>query len=224
MVKRLVIPGVLAALAIAAQPARADCGCGAELLTPTVSQDVPRLVLASSCAGKQAVIELEDAAGKRVPIEITATHRGAAQEQYVVEPTGALAAGTYTLVSHTFQRHRHALEIVASSSTAAPPAAPTPKVISQKQLELGCGPAKQVEVALGTSVSLAYVELADTKTKQVSTGYVRVADGALTIGHGMCGGPFGLDKGRGYTATITLIAPELGTTSSSRSVSFTYAP
>ncbi len=46
----------------------------------------------------------------------------------------------------------------------------------------------------------------------------------MSIGHGMCGGAFALIKGRAYTATVTLLAPARGTSSSSKTVSFTYAP
>jgi hypothetical protein len=53
---------------------------------------------------------------------------------------------------------------------------------------------------------------------------VRVQDGAFVIGHGMCGGAFALTRGRGYTATATLLAPERGTNSTSKTVSFKYTP
>ncbi|MBA2543015.1 MAG: hypothetical protein H0V17_25465 [Deltaproteobacteria bacterium] len=211
-------------LAIGTERAEAKCGCGADLLTTSVAEGQPRIVVAASCAQKAPTITLEDAAGKSVAIAVTATHDGYSRSaQFVVEPRRTLLPGTYkVLVDGRYDPLP--LTVVAATKNASLPAwSSAPSVTDQKQMEFGCGPAKTVKVSAGTA-SLAYVELVDVSSKQQTAGYVRVENGELAIGHGMCGGAFELMKGRSYTAAITLLAPERGTSSMSRTVSFTYAP
>jgi hypothetical protein len=182
---------------------------------------VPRLVVVNSCLPKTSTITLHDAAGKSLAVQVVATHRGSKSVQYVIEPSTALVPGIYRIDVQTYVRDTHALHVVAAVN-AAPPVLAAPKVKSQKQVEFGCGPAKSVVVGVGTSAPLAFVQLTDSKQQQ--SGFVPVRDGAISIGHGMCGGAFSLARGRSYTASITLLSPVHGTTSTSASVPFVYAP
>lgn len=221
-----VIAILCAVFAIAGvREARADCGCGTELLTTTVMAGKPQLVVESNCAfGKAPAFTLVHSNGKRTPMTPSTTHRGHDRSaQYVVEPT--LVAGNYTVVvSDKFDTAKLKLTVVGATSSAAPTWNGAPSVESQKQVEYGCGPDKEVNVKVGAIVPLTFVELTDNKTNTRMTGYVPVRNGTITIGHGMCGGPFSLAKNRSYIASITLVVPEHASTSTAKSLSFTYAP
>jgi hypothetical protein len=219
---------ILAALAtvFGTEPAEAKCGCGADLMTTSVVEGQPTIVIETSCADKDPKLKLADADGNSTAITLTATHDGYRNTQYVFLPDRALAPGSYKVtLANRAGTSEHALTVVTSTPNASPPTwTGTTTVMDQIQAEYGCGPAKQVKVRAGASAVLAFVELVEDSSKQRTTGYVRVQNGAFVIGHGMCGGAFALTRGRGYTATAALLAPERGTSSSSKTVSFTYAP
>ncbi|MBA2543014.1 MAG: hypothetical protein H0V17_25460 [Deltaproteobacteria bacterium] len=214
----------LAVLAVSPATAEADCACGAWLLTESVVEGQPSIVIEMSCATKAPKLVIEDPSGKPAKVTLTATHGGQGSTQYVFQPERPLAPGKHTVVAGG-QPPKHVLTVVAAPPNAAPATwSSAPSVTSQTQTEFGCGPAKSVMVTAGSAASLAYVELVDDGSKRRSAGYVRVKNGELSIGHGMCGGAFELVKARSYTAAITLLAPERGTSASSKTVSFKYSP
>ncbi len=219
----------LAMATLGTTPAEADCGCGAWLLTDQVVEGKPYIVLAAACVGfskQQPKLALVDAAGKRIPTTTVTTHDGHSNHgQLVFSPDRAIAPGAYQVTyDDRFELSRLKLTVVAAPSKAAPPTwQGTARVLGQKQSEFGCGPAKSVFVEAGPDATLAFVELVDDARRR-HTGYVPVQDGKLSIGHGMCGGPFALARGHRYTAQVTLLAPARGTSSSSKSTTFTYSP
>lgn len=227
--KAPILAFALLAVTAGATPAEADCGCGAWLLTDKVVEGKPYIVLEAACVAmsKQAPkLTLTDATGKTIPLAVLTTHEGySGTSQLVITPDRAIAPGVYQLThADRFDTSKLALTVEPAIAKATPPAwIGAATVLRQHQVEFGCGPAKTVEVQASTEASLAFVELVDDAKRRLS-GYVFVRDGKLGIGHGMCGGAFPLVKGRGYTATITLLAPTRGTSSSSKTVSFTYAP
>ena len=168
---------------------------------------------------------LADSRGKPIPATVVTTHDGySSTMQYVFSPDRALAPGKYQVTVDGRDTSKLELEVVAASSSATPPSwTDTAKVVHQEQIEYGCGPGKTVEVLAGTDSTLAFVELTDAG-KQRMAGYVKVDKGTLRIGHGMCSGAFPLVRGGSYIAQITLLAPERGTSSSSKTVAFKYAP
>jgi hypothetical protein len=222
--KTLLVAAMFTAMGV--ESAAADCGCGAWLLAESVAEGTPAIVLATSCAAKFPNLAIEDAAGKSTKVTLIAKHEGYGGTQYVFQPERALGPGKHTVkITSRYETTKHVLDVVAATAKASTPSwSSSPSVTAQSQAELGCGPAKSVKVSAGSAASLAYVELIDDGSKRRSTGYVRVQHGELSIGHGMCSGAFSLTKSRDYTATITLLAPERGTTSTSRTVSFTYSP
>jgi hypothetical protein len=229
MKARTTIFFVLAVAVARTTPAEADCGCGAWLLTEQVVEGKPYIVVQGSCLNlskQPGKLTLVDAAGKSIPVTTLTSHEGYnGGVQFVITPERALAPGAYAL-SHAdrFVTSKLALTVVAAPANAAPPAwSGGAKVLAQRQVEFGCGPAKTVEVQAGADATLAFVELVDDK-KHRRSGYVAVHAGKLGIGHDMCGGAFPLVKGRGYDATITLLAPARGTTSTSKTVAFKYTP
>jgi hypothetical protein len=225
----LVALGCLAGVVFVPSVAAADCGCGGSVVTSSVVEGRPAIVVELSCSSPKKVpgFAIVDAGGTRIDVTVSASHVGYLQTiQYVLVPDAALAAGTYELVvSKAYGAGKQTFTVVAASSSASLAWAADPNVVSQRQTELGCGPRKRVEVALGdTSATHALVQLTDEKTKKLTTGYVRITDDKLSIGHGMCGGEFPLVKGRAYTATVSLLAPDTGAASAAKSVAFTYTP
>jgi hypothetical protein len=223
--KTLWMIGILALAGTEA--AEADCGCAAWLLTERVAEGKPYVVIEAACApDAMPKLALQDPAGKAVPLTALTRHVGTGgHAQYMFSPDRALAPGKHTVTfTDRYETTKHALTVVAAGpSVPALSWTSGAKVLGQKQIEFGCGPSKSVEVLASTAASLAFVELVDDKAKRF-TGYVPVDKGTLSIGHHMCGGAFDLVRGKPYTATITLLAPERGTTSVSRTVAFTYAP
>lgn len=228
MKRSLVLAACAAATLGAAAVAEADCGCAAWLVTDQVVEGKPYLVLAQGCVVDDPgpTLVLADARGTAIPTKLLTTHDGYQNtRQFVVTPERALVPGRYT-VTHTgrYLKETSTLTVVAADPKATPPrwSSQTTRVLGQRQTELGCGPAKTVEVEAGAGATLAFVEL--TSGGERETGYVPVRDGKLGIGHGMCSGEFALVRGRRYRAQITLLAPAQGTSSGSRTVAFTYAP
>ena len=216
---------VIAAATGISLPAQADCGCAAWLLTTQVAEGKPYIVVEGVCMPTAARLVLSDPFGKSVPLSLLTTHTGYnGNVQYVVTPDRAIAPGKHALtIGAPSESSRHELIVAPAVANATPPTwngAAT--VLGQTQTEFGCGPAKSVNVQAGADASLAFVELVDAAKKR--TGYVRVDAGKLSIGHHMCSGAFELVKGRAYTATVTLLAPARGTSSTSKTASFTYSP
>lgn len=225
---KIALVALLGVLVARTETAEAKCGCGSFLLTEKVVEGKPYVVVESACGlGKPvpAKITLADPSGKPVPATIVTSHAGySGSMQYVFSPDRALAPGKYQVTVDAADTSKLELVVVAASPTASPPSwTGAAKVVNQEQMEYGCGPAKTVEVLAGTDSTLAFVELTDA-AKQRMAGYVAVDKGTLRIGHNMCSGAFPLVRGRSYTAQITLLAPERGTSSSSKTLAFKYAP
>ena len=69
------------------------------------------------------------------------------------------------------------------------------------------GPERHANVALEARDEGAVAALVDLQTgdQPVVRHVVPIKDGEIQIGRGMCGGPFQLEPGKSYTATLTLI-------------------
>lgn len=226
---KIALVALLGILVAGTETAEAKCGCGSWLLTEKVVEGKPYVVVEAACGlgGKPAPakITLADSRGKPIPATVVTTHDGySSTVQYVFSPDRPLAPGNYQVTVDGAATSKLELEVVAASPGATPPRwTAAAKVVHQEQIEYGCGPGKAVEILAGTDSTLAFVELTDAG-KQRMAGYVKVDKGTLRIGHGMCAGAFPLVRGHGYTAQITLLAPERGTSSSSKTVAFKYAP
>jgi hypothetical protein len=222
-----VMVGLVAALA-APGSASAKCGCADWLLTTQVAEGRPSIVLTRSCfdAKKPPAFSIEDASGSTFAVMVDASHAGYRRSiQEVILPLESLAPGTYELViAKSGSATRLPFTVVAATSSSLAWAA-APNVTGQSQTEFGCGPAKGVTVSVGTTTAtLARVELTDDKTQTTSVGFVAVANDALSIGHGMCSGAFELERGRSYTASVSLLSPETGAASTAKSIAFTFKP
>lgn len=218
---------ILVAL-LAAREAQADCGCWADLMTPTVAEGTPQLVFEASCITKPPVFTLRAHDGSTIATKLLTSHHGPSKWlQVVLEPAAPLKAGTYTVVTKGLVEDRgtpHLLH-VAKPGTLALAWPADPKVTKMYHLDGGCGPTDHVRVAVGaTKASLAFVEVVDAVQQTTARGYFRITNGVAVIGRGMCGGPFALVKGRSYQAAITLIAPDYASTSSAKPLAVTFQP
>lgn len=224
---RVVAIGIAVVALLDARAADASCMCGGGVLTDSVAEGSPTIVFVTTCPPKKPpAFSFTDADGNKVGAKVTATFHGHKTVQYVLQPTKALRPARYmVVVPGESPDDRHAVTVVAAAKPTPIKWTRDPSVIAQSQHQFGCGPSKSVEIGLEvTPAKLAFIELTDETDKTSSAGFVSIAaKSPLSIGHGMCGGPFSLEPGHKYTVAISIVAAD-GTISPSKLVSFTFAP
>lgn len=84
-----------------------------------------------------------------------------------------------------------------------------PEIVNSRRKEYGCGPAVEVDLSIKMAKRkpvMALVQLYPAGfNTQKSIYIIPVEKGKVTIGHGMCSGPFIFTKGVAYTADLILI-------------------
>jgi hypothetical protein len=84
-----------------------------------------------------------------------------------------------------------------------------PEVVDSRRIPYGCGPAVEVDLAVDLAEKepvMAWVQIQATGSHTSKSVYlIPVKRGIVTIGHGMCSGPFILEKGVAYNADVILI-------------------
>jgi len=90
----------------------------------------------------------------------------------------------------------------------APRWSTAPKTLESQYHEYGCGPESQVEVEIGVADAndvLIQAEVRNPANGSVQRFLVRPKDGRLLVGHGMCTGPFQLDREASYQVGLTAV-------------------
>lgn len=85
-----------------------------------------------------------------------------------------------------------------------------PRVVAKRYIDWACGSEIEVDVQLPTRESgplLALAELTPTGATrgELQTHFLRVVDGVVSVGHGMCGGAFDLEPGGEYLLRPVLL-------------------
>ena len=197
---------------------------------PNATIDARPVILINGMGGHQATVQgLKGASlvtpGHRVPLNKIATYVGAFRvTQTVWTPKQPLKPGkTYTLVvqgkSKTWrpsdyvadsnQKVRHTYTV---SKTPRPALAWTgaPSLGQGSVQQFGCGPAVHQGVVLPTTRADGLVQVTITQGAKVQTHVLPLAkDGTLSLGHGMCSGPFQVGGAGEYTANFSLLTGTL---------------
>lgn len=219
-----IVTGVI--LSCAGQ-ARADCGFNATLLSRSVAEGTPQLVVEVDLFARTPSFELVAADGTRYAATIVTRYPGNnLSAQYVIEPASPLTRGAYKVLAKGFV-YPISLDFEVTAKPTKPAIAwrSDPKLGAQSQIEFGCGPAKSIEVEIDAAdATVAFIELADTVKQTTERGFVQIRAGKLSIGHGMCGGQFPLVRGRSYVAAIALSSSDHAGTSSVKTIAIQYNP
>lgn len=166
----------------------------------------------------------------RVPAKTVATFDGMGQREFVLQASRLLRSGRrYELVLDSASKDlAETLKSAAKGSwdIAAAEAHQRPTLGGVARIEVapwkvfGCGPA--IDVRLSGLVADTYVQFEVTLRAAGWTMTYRVTptEGAVQIGHGMCGGSFTLDPDTTYEGQV--VAVDLAGNRSSLAVAFTF--
>lgn len=163
--------------------------------------------------------------GDVVPLEPQLRFTGqAGGSQVLLEPTRPLTPGVeYELfmpeledgpLTHiTFERPEfvpYRWTAHEATDRTAPVSVGEPKVAERRYIEWGCGSEIEVDVRLTARDSgplLALAELTPTggTLEEAGAYLLPVVDGAVSIGHGMCGGAFDLKPGGEYLLRLAIL-------------------
>jgi hypothetical protein len=84
-----------------------------------------------------------------------------------------------------------------------------PKVVDSRRIQYGCGPSVEVDLAIKIAKSEPIMALVELHLAGLDTSkrvyIIPVNKDIVTIGHGMCSGPFVFLNGKAYTAELTLV-------------------
>lgn len=215
------LPVLLAlALAALASPRIADARCASGVLTAWPPTDAPLAlrptILLEGTGTQQPTIAALGKDGRaalvhgkqRIPLTVEAIHPGARRvTQAVLTPASPLTPGTrYALelrdaagkrvavTDYAAERPRPTAWTTAAAATPPPTLTAAPTVVDKTHAQFGCGPAAHVHLAVSATAPAplaAEVTLREDGAAPI-TYVVPIEDGALHLGHGMCGGPFDL--------------------------------
>jgi len=152
---------------------------------------------------------------RSIPLQVAEVHEGAFRvTQAILVPESPLEPGRRYVLSMDGRRRipvwngsrrGPAAWTAAAADTAAPTWDSAPIVGASTLRPYGCGPAISGHVAVaGPSRVRVHLE-PEAGGDGARTYEVGVAEGELQVGHGMCNGPFQLDAGARYRATLTAI-------------------
>lgn len=145
--------------------------------------------------------------GDVVPlVRVTALAGSFDSAQLVLRPSRPLAVGV-AYVLRVGDRPVGDPLVVVEHPAAGPPAwNGSPQVLSRTRRELGCGPAVEVVVSVEvTDATSLEATVWPAEGGEPASARLPVVDGKVTIGHGMCSGPFALDQGRAYFADLVAV-------------------
>lgn len=222
-------PAVVLALAFfatlaAAPEARADCASGAVSVWPTPGEPLdPTGVIVVEGYGhdQEWVLDIArlsprlESGREQVPLRVVERHQGAFEvAQVVLAPVRPLGTGARYRLALT---GRPVPEIWTSRSFEVPawhvghPDRAAPLVRSPARLRdtsfvrFGCGPGIHAHVAVDIddhAHTLVRVRVTPKAGGETVEYVIPAGDGAVSVGHGMCSGPFRLEPGRGYVIRL----------------------
>lgn len=163
--------------------------------------------------------------GERVPLTVMAVHDGAFNvTQALLKPTRALTTGaTYSLSLTSPDPLRARVpkrltnlswRVAAKGIARTPRWRGPPTVEGSRYTSYGCGPARYIDVRLPVAHDELLGALVEVRrvgsTEPPSRFLVRVRDGVIALGHGMCSGPFTFAEGAKYTIRVLSVLDARG--------------
>lgn len=137
-------------------------------------------------------------------------------EQYELIIEGKGSKGNIIRWQDVFRQNERQYTVVAGLDQTAPAWQTLPKENGKSYTEMGCGP--EVFVAFASTVRDESEYMLKASVKDLASGkttaYYLKPDsaGLVQIGHGMCGGPFVLEKGKSFSVTLSLMDASGNTT------------
>ncbi|MBL8924598.1 MAG: hypothetical protein JNJ54_37455 [Myxococcaceae bacterium] len=207
---------VLAASVAVAGPAAADCRSswvktfpGPEVTLPTQGRVLLTLGGSLEKVDVAATVRFVSEQ-RRERVAVVSSFSGFNQRLVVLSPEKPLAPGTWDLVLLQAPR---GLEpklgrwtVADASDTTAPSLTATPRAGPTSWKAYGCGPASLVPIEGVATNEVALLEVLLTRPgAPPATAVLAPHDGALELGHGMCGGQFSLAPGTKATVVLTPI-------------------
>lgn len=203
-----------------AAPAAAKCSAGTVEVWPPVEAPLPpngRVVVRATGASRAQLQGLAlrgprlVSQNDKVPLRVLQRNDGEfSVSQVVLEPEAPLRPGTSYRLELPGVEAQAAWTTSAGPDQYAPRWSGPPSVLASQRQEMGCGPSSSVTIRVPASDDRNLMLLEAQVRRRGSAAspvrfLVEVREGTAAIGHGMCAGPFRLEPGERYEATLRLV-------------------